>query len=158
MSELYIEELSADNIVAANTLTLKPGQEAFVAPVSNSISEAYVNQTTSWPRVVVLDGRVVGFVMANFDEDAPDELFRATILRMNVDADFQRRGIGSFAVNAILDEAARRGFDKVTTIWEEGDLGPGDFFRGLGFIVTGETQYGETVGERELSQHGTGSL
>ena len=51
MSELYIEELSADNIVAANTLTLKPGQEAFVAPVSHSISEAYVSQSTSWPRV-----------------------------------------------------------------------------------------------------------
>lgn len=154
MSDLHIEELSANNVVAANTLSLRPGQEAFVAPVSHSIAEAYVNQDTSWPRVVVMDDKVVGFVMANFDEDATVEIYRAAILRMNVDADFQRRGIGAYAVKAIVDEARNRGFDRITAVWEEGDLGPGKFFRAMGFEVTGETEYGEVIGELPVDAEG----
>lgn len=151
MSELRLEELSANNVVAANTLTLKPGQDAFVTPVSESIAEAFVNQDTMWPRVVVLNDQVVGFIMGNFDPDAKDRLYHATILRMNVDADHQRKGIGAFAVQAVATEALERGFDRVTAIWEEGELGPGNFFRAVGFELVGETQYGEVIGSRTLS-------
>lgn len=154
MSDLQIEELSASNVVAANTLSLKPGQEAFVAPVSHSIAEAYVRQDTTWPRVVVLDGQVVGFVMANFDDEADNDLYRSAILRMNVDADYQRRGVGRFAVQAIVDEARNRGFDRITAVWEEGDLGPGKFFRAMGFVSVGETEYGETIGELRVDSEG----
>jgi len=152
MSELHIEELSASNVVAANTLSLKPGQEAFVAPVSHSIAEAYVSQSTTWPRVVMDGERVVGFIMGVFDENADEEMYRATILRMNVDADFQRQGVGKFAVQAIVDEARRRGLEKVTAVWEEGENGPDRFFRTVGFIVTGETPYGELIGELAVEQ------
>ena len=130
MTELRITPLTADNVVAANTLTLKPGQEAFVAPVSHSISEAYVNQDTMWPRVVEADGEVVGFIMA----------------------DHQRQGVGAFAVNAVLTEALNRGFDRVIAVWEDGDLGPGRFFEAMGFKVVGETPYGEVIGERRIMQ------
>lgn len=151
MSELRLEELSANNVVAANALTLKPGQDAFVTPVSESIAEAYVNQDTMWPRVVVLEDTVVGFIMGNFDADAKNPLYNATILRMNVDADHQRQGIGAFAVESVATEARARGFERVTAIWEEGDLGPGEFFRAVGFELVGETQYGEVIGSRTLA-------
>lgn len=157
MSDLQIEELSANNVVAANTLTLKPGQEAFVAPVSHSIAEAYVNQDTAWPRVITKDDKVVGFFLANFDEDTTNELYRAAILRVNVDGDYQRQGIGAFAVEAVVDEARRRGFERVTAVWEEGDLGPGPFFRAQGFEVVGETEYGESIGELRIEGHGIGA-
>lgn len=150
MTDLRICPLTADNVVAANTLSLKPGQEAFVAPVSHSIAEAYVHPETMWPRVVEADGEVAGFIMASFNEDADDENYRATILRMNVDADHQRQGIGAFAVQAVLDEARLRGFEKVVAMWEEGDLGPGKFFTAMGFVVVGESPYGEVIGERKL--------
>lgn len=154
MSEMQLEELSASNVVAANTLSLKPGQDQFVAPVSHSIAEAYVNQETMWPRVVLLDGEVVGFIMGNFDEDAADEIYKCTILRMNVDAAYQRRGIGRFAVNAVVEEARRRGFHQVTAVWEEGELGPGKFFRSIGFEVVGETQFGEVIGKKPITPEG----
>lgn len=147
MDELRIDELNATNVVAANTLSLKPGQDQFVAPVSHSIAEAFVNQDTMWPRVASAGDEVVGFIMGNFDEDNDDVLYRCTILRMNVDADHQRQGIGTFLVRSMLDEARRRGFDKVVAVWEEGDMGPGPFFRAQGFEVVGETQYGESIGE-----------
>ncbi|PJJ61891.1 GNAT family N-acetyltransferase [Compostimonas suwonensis] len=146
MAELRLEELSASNIVAANTLTLKPGQEQFVAPVSHSIAEAYVNPTTAWPRVVLDGDEVVGFIMGNFDPDAEQEEFRSCIWRINVDAGAQGQGVGRFAVHALADEARNRGFERVTVIWESGDAGPEAFFLRVGFQPIGETQYGETIG------------
>lgn len=150
MTELRLSPLTADNVVAANTLTLKPGQEAFVAPVSHSLAEAYVNPDTMWPRIVEADGEVAGFIMASFNAEAEDELYRSTILRMNVDADHQRQGIGAFAVEAVVQEARERGFDKVVAVWDDGDGGPGKFFEAMGFAVTGETPYGEVIGERAI--------
>lgn len=150
MGDLRLEELNAGNIVAANTLTLKPGQEQFVAPVSHSIAEAYVNPTTAWPRVVRDGDEVVGFIMGNFDPDAEQPEFRSCIWRINVAADAQGRGVGTFAVRALADEARTRGFERLTVIWESGDDGPEEFFLHVGFVPFGETQYGETIGALAL--------
>jgi len=149
MGTLVLEELNAGNIVAANTLTLKPGQEQFVAPVSHSIAEAYVNPTTAWPRVVLEDGEVVGFIMGNFDAEASEE-FRSCIWRINVAADAQGHGVGTFAVHALADEARSRGFDRLTVLWEPGEHGPEEFFLHVGFTPVGETQYGEVLGALSL--------
>jgi diamine N-acetyltransferase len=145
MTGLRLEELSASTVVAANNLTLKPGQEQYVAPVSHSIAEAYVNPTTAWPRVVLDDDEVVGFIMGNFDADTDDETLRSCIWRMNVAADQQGQGIGRFAVHALADEARSRGFDRLTVVYEPGDDGPEEFFAHIGFEVVGETPYGEHV-------------
>ena len=150
MGTRRLEELNAGNIVAANTLTLKPGQEQFVAPVSHSIAEAYVNPTTAWPRVVLDDEEVVGFIMGNFDPNADEEIFRGCIWRINVDADAQGTGVGRFAVQALAEEARTRGYERITVIWEEGDLGPEGFFLRTGFQKVGETQYGEVIGALAL--------
>jgi len=159
MSGLRLEELSAATVVAANNLTLKPGQEQFVAPVSHSIAEAYVNPTTAWPRVVVDadDGTVLGFIMGNFDAEADDEALRSCIWRINVEADAQGRGVGRFAVHALADEARSRGFDRVTVIYEPGDDGPERFFRHIGFEVISETPYGEHVAGLTLASSQAGA-
>jgi len=145
MGELRLEELSAKNIVGANTLTLKPGQEQYVAPVSHSIAEAYVNPSTAWPRVVLDGDEVVGFIMGNFDPDSPHDEFRGCIWRLNVGANEQRRGIGRFAVLSLAQEARSRGFDRLTVMFESGEDGPEAFFMKIGFSPTGETQFGETI-------------
>lgn len=150
MPELRLEELSAKNIVAANTLTLKPGQEQFVAPVSHSIAEAYVNPMTSWPRVVLNGDEVVGFIMGNFDPDAQEDEFRSCIWRINVSADAQGQGVGKFAVWALAEEARLRGFERLTVIWESGADGPEEFFLRVGFSIIGQTRYGENIGALTL--------
>jgi len=147
---LRLEELSASNVVAANALTMKPGQEQFVAPVSYSAAAAVSNPATSWQRVVRDGDEVVGFIMGNFDPDAEHEEFRSILWRINVDADDQGRGIGTFAVRALADEARRRGLARLYVIWESGELGPEQFFLRSGFQPVGETQYGETVGALDL--------
>jgi diamine N-acetyltransferase len=150
MADLTLEELSARNIVAANSLSLKPGQEQFIAPVSYSVAAATINPATSWQRVVLLDDQVVGFIHGNFDPDSEHEEFRACIWRINVDADAQGKGVGKFAAHALAEEARKRGFERITAIWEPGEGGPEAFFHRIGFQDVGQTQYGETIGALEL--------
>lgn len=150
MPELRLEELSARNIVAANNLSLKPGQEQFIAPVSYSVAASVINPATAWQRVVLLDGEVAGFIHGNFDPDSPQEEFRACIWRINVDAEAQGMGVGKFAAEALAEEARHRGFNRITVIWEPGEHGPEAFFHRIGFTDIGETEFGEVIGALEL--------
>ena len=150
MGELRLEELSANNIVAANTLSLKPGQEQYIAPVSYSVAASVINPATAWQRVVLLDGEVAGFIHGNFDPESSTEEFRACIWRINVDADAQGKGVGKFAADALAAEARKRGFDHITVIWEPGEEGPESFFHKIGFKDVGETAYGEIIGALQL--------
>jgi len=150
MAELRLEELSASNIAAANALSLKPGQEQFVAPVSYSAAASVSNPATTWQRVVIDGDEVVAFVQGNFDPDADSEEFRSIVWRINVDADIQGHGVGTFALNSLANEARLRGFTTLNVIWEPGESGPEAFFLHFGFAPTGETQYGETIGALQL--------
>ena len=47
-------------------------------------------------------------------------------------------------------EAKRLGFDSVYAVWEEDELGPGDFFRAVGFEVIGENEFGEAIGRKSI--------
>lgn len=147
MADLRVEELSASTIVAVNNLSLKPGQERFIAPESYAIAATVVNPATSWQRVILDADEVVGFVSAGFDPDAPQEHFRSVLWRINVDADDQGRGVGRFAVEQLVDEARARGFACLDVIYEAGEGGPEAFFTRVGFTPVGETEYGEVVAE-----------
>ena len=150
MSELRLEELSAATIVAVNRLGLKPGQEQYVSPVSYAAAAAVTPAHSAWQRVVLDDDKVVGFIHGNFDPDAPQEEFRAALWRINVDAEAQGKGVGTFAVQALIEEARRRGVERLTVIWERGEAGPEHFFLNSGFQPIGETPYGEVIGAVEL--------
>jgi diamine N-acetyltransferase len=151
MAELRLEELNATNVVAANNLSLKPGQEQFIAPVTYAAETAVVNPATAWQRVALNDDKVVGFIHGNFDPDNEHEEFRACIWRINVDAEAQGKGVGRFLAHALAEEAKRRGFDRITVLWEPGEEGPGEFFHRIGFRDVGETQYGDVIGALELA-------
>lgn len=150
MNELRLEELSAATIVAVNTLGLKRGQEQFVTPVSYAAAAAVTPAHTAWQRVVLEDDRVVGFIHGNFDPTNPQEEFRACLWRINIEADVQGRGIGSFAVDALIQEARRRGVERLTVLWERGEDGPEEFFLHVGFKPIGETPFGEVIGAIDL--------
>ncbi len=150
MGELRLVELSATTIVAVNNLSLKPGQEQYLAPISYAIAGAVTNPTTAWQRVVLDGDEVVGFVSANFDPEAPAEYFRSVLWRINVDADDQGRGVGRYAVEKLLEEARQRGMDHVDVIYEAGEGGPEAFFQRVGFTPVGETEYGEVVAQISL--------
>lgn len=147
MAELQLVELSAETIVAVNNMSLKPGQEQFLAPVSYAMVTTVINPLTSWQRVVLDGDEVVGFISANFDPDAAKDHLRATLIRINVNAEEQRRGIGSFVIEKLLAETKKRGFHHLDVIYEPGADGPEQFFQSVGFTPVGETEYGEVIAE-----------
>lgn len=144
---LQLVELSSSTIVEVNNMSLKPGQEEFLAPVSYGLASAVVDPETSWQRVVLDDGKVVAFLSANFDPEALRDEFRSVLWRINVEADAQNRGVGRFAVEQLIKEARQRGFDHVNVMYEAGDNGPEAFFRRLGFAPIGETEFGEVIAQ-----------
>lgn len=146
MAGLRLEELSAATAVAANSLSLRTGQDQFVTPPTYAIADSYLDPNASWPRVVLDGDEVVGFIRGNFDPDSEQEEFRCAVWRVTVAGDRQGEGIGAFAIHALADEAKSRGCSQLTALWEPGDDGPDGFFRAVGFVVERQTQYGENFG------------
>jgi diamine N-acetyltransferase len=151
MSELYLEELSAANAVAANSLELRPGQEAFATPTTYTQEEPGIDPTKAWSRVIKKDNDVVGFVRAYVDPQHPQDELRCCIWRITVAGAHQGAGVGRFAVNAVIEEAKRQECEKLTVMWTPGDEGPGEFFHRLGFQDIGDTAYGDRIGALPLN-------
>jgi diamine N-acetyltransferase len=150
VADLHLEPLSAATVVAANSLTLKPGQEQYAVPVSHSEAEQTIDPEGAWPRVVLDGDEVVGFIKGSFDEHETRPEFRCCIWQINVKASAQSRGVGTFAVHGLAGEARSRGFSRLTVIWDGGDEGPEEFFLRVGFRPEGETRFGEVIGVMEL--------
>lgn len=145
---LRLAELTPELLPDVIALPPAIGEKAYVAPVLHSIAEAYVTPT-AWPRAIVDDDRVVGFVMANWDAENEVPEFRGGIWRLNIADDAKGRGVGRFAVEAVADEARRRGFSRINVLWDPAPDGPQGFYLKVGFRVVGEL-FGETVGELAL--------
>ena len=150
MASLRLEELSAATALAANSLTLRAGQDQYVTPPTYAIADSYMDPLASWPRVVLDGDEVVGFIRGNFAPDDRQEEFRSAVIRVSVAGEHQGKGIGTFAVRALADEAKTRGFERLTAVWEPGEAGPDQFFRTVGFVIVRETQYGENFGILQL--------
>lgn len=150
MDALTLEELSADTAQQANTLELLPGQERFANPVTYEQADTSIDVANTWSRVIRSGDEVVGFVRAYFDPDFTTEELRCCVWRVSVSAGAQGKGVGRFAIEAVKQEALRRGFDHLSVLWQAGDEGPGNFFRKLGFIETGQSDYGDVIGSLPL--------
>ncbi|WP_030144382.1 GNAT family N-acetyltransferase [Glycomyces sp. NRRL B-16210] len=147
---LRLEVITPDNVGAACKIKVAPDQEAFVAPVVESLAEAYASYATAWPRLVYAGDEPVAFVMGGFDPNAEIEFFRCGIWRLNVAAEHQGKGYGRFATEAVFEEARRRGGNRATVLWKPGEKGPEGFYRKIGFKPTGEEFYGQLVGAIDL--------
>jgi len=144
-----LQPIDEDNLAAVFNLDVAPSQRGFVARNPWSLAQALVDQQVAWPRAIVSDGEVVGFLMLEIDPD--DEDGKGFFLwRLMVGADQQGRGFGSEAVAAACDEVRARGGTELYTSWVEGEGGPGPFYLKLGFVPTGEIDDGETVGRLTL--------
>ena len=150
MADLTLQELTAQTIVAANNLTLKPGQEAFIEPETYTHAEDKLDPAGSWPRVVLDGDRVVGYIMGAFDADSPEEYLRAAVWRVEVADGAQGMGVGRFAIQSFADEARARGFARATVVWGGGEGGPEEFFKAVGFEIVGQTPYGDNLGALDL--------
>lgn len=150
MTDLALQELSAATAQAANSLELRPGQEQFETPITYANADESLDGSKTWGRVITQGGDVVGFVRAYFDSSHPEAALRCCVWRVSVAASAQGQGVGRFAIEAVQEEARAQGFQTLTAVWSADDAGPGEFFRRLGFVETGSTEYGDTIGSLAL--------
>jgi diamine N-acetyltransferase len=59
-------------------------------------------------------------------------------------------GVGTFALNAVIERYRELGMQRVLTAWHPGDGNAGDFYKKFGFIPTGEIIDDEIVAELKL--------
>ncbi|MEU8525745.1 MULTISPECIES: GNAT family N-acetyltransferase [Streptomyces] len=146
---LRLATITPANVDAALALSVHPHQKDNVAPVATSLAEAYAFGETAWPRLILDGDEIVGFLMAfidiHWDGDAAD-VRRSGLWRLNIGAAHQGKGYGKFAVEAVREELRRRGTSKLYVSWHQGEHGPGDFYRRLGFEETGELAGDQAVG------------
>ncbi|MER6674512.1 GNAT family N-acetyltransferase [Streptomyces sp. NPDC000983] len=149
-----LDTLTPRNVEDALAIRIRPDQEHAVEPVAHSLAEAYVWPGVAWPRLIVDDGRAVGFLMAFFDIDwkGDGSVVRSGLWRLNIAAAEQGRGYGRFAVESVARELRRRGGTELYVTWHPGPTGPERFYLALGFEPNGETSGGQTVGVLNLAE------
>lgn len=145
-----LEPITEDNLKAVFELQLAPGQDAFVAPNPWSLAQALVESAIAWPRAIVADEAVVGFLMLEIDPDEEDGR-PFWLWRLMLAADRQRRGYGTAAVRLAIEEVRARGGSELYTSWVPGEGGPGPFYERLGFVPTGELDDDEIVARLTLT-------
>jgi diamine N-acetyltransferase len=111
----------------------------------------------AWPRLIYDGEQLVGFVMAAFAPGHENPIFHSHLWRLNIGAEYQGNGYGRFAVDGVCDEAIRRRHCRLTVGYHEGEDGPEEFYRRLGFRPTGEYNHGEAIAERTLGPAPTGT-
>ena len=136
--------IDADNVGLVFDLEVAPEQRRFVATNPWSLAQALANHPVAWPRAIVADGEVAGFLMLEIDPDEKDGR-PFWLWRLMVGDGLQRRGIGSAALALAIEEVRGRGGSELYTSWVEGEGSPEPFYRKLGFAPTGEIDDGEIV-------------
>jgi len=134
--------IDKDNLAAVFKLDVAEDQREFVARNPWSLAQALVEPAIAWPRAIVRDDEVVGFLMLEIDlnDDRPFWLWR-----LMVGEGLQGQGIGAAAVALAIEEVKTRGGTELFTSWVPGDGTPEPFYLGLGFVPTGEIDDGEVV-------------
>src|SRR5262245_39139978 len=91
----------------------------------------------SGPQVSDVVPLVVGFVMLHDDPEAKEYF----LWRLMIDSDHQGKGYARRALDLLVDYVRTRpGATELRSSYVEGDDGPAGFYRGYGFVETGEME------------------
>ena len=147
-SVVTLREINRENLRAILDLAVAPDQERFVASNAVSIAQAHFEGDAAWFRAIYADETPVGFVMLE-EHPGTAEYF---LWRLMIDRRFQRLGIGKRAIALLIEHVRTR--PRATELGVScgpGEGGPYEFYRRLGFVLTGETHEGEVVLRLDLT-------
>ena len=128
-------------------------QRNLVASVAQSFSDALFppedpnGAPLVWIRGVLRNNQPAGFVMC---ADQTEQQKDPWLWRLLVDKSHQGFGVGTFALNAVIERYRELSMQRVLTAWPPGAGNAGDFYKKFGFIPTGETIDEEIVAELKL--------
>lgn len=152
-TQIELVEITSANEPQVSKLATHKTQERFVAPVSDSFTDALFPEAVDghsvepWMRAVIADGEIVGFVMLALRTEHHSEPF---LWRLLVDRLHQRRQIGGRVLELVEEECRRRGDATLLTSWELGKGSPEPFYLSRGFEPTGRQIDGEIEARKRL--------
>ena len=142
MSQISLQEITAETWRIAARLKVRSDQENFVA--SNVHSMAQAKYEPGLLPLAVYDGEtMVGFVMYNEQPFEPGKYF---IYRVMVGAAFQGKGYGRAAMRALIERVlALPDCQEIVLSYEPENTVAERLYESLGFRKTGEMFEGEVV-------------
>lgn len=139
-------EVTRENLIAVNQLATHHSQRRFVSPVAKSLSDALIPPIVDglplqpWFRAVEADGETVGFVMLSLSNEVHLEPY---LWRFIIDRSHQRRGIGSRALELVIEQCRQWGAKSLLVSWVPDRGSPAPMYSDRGFLPTGNIDDGE---------------
>lgn len=133
---LKLTKVTEDNWMDVASLSVKDGQESFVAPAVGILARGYVYRDCN-ARVFVIenDGTIVGAALVREFKDEP---LGYDLQQFMIDQHYQGRGYGSQALQLILDELRREGrYDHVEVCVKKDDEEAIRLYEKHGFVDSG---------------------
>lgn len=143
-----LREITAETVRRITDLSVRPEQERFVASNAVSLAQALFTPE-AWYRAIQVGDEPAGFVML-YDESLrpePPERPEIGVWRLMVDTRFQGRGVGTAALELVVEHVRAKGlFSTLLVSCVPGKGSPEPFYLRAGFRPTGRIE----DGEREL--------
>jgi diamine N-acetyltransferase len=144
---IQLKKLSPKNLRSCLDLydTLDSVQKKQVAPNAVSLAQAYVHPDVAWPRVLVENDRVVGFIMLELDAKDIPEYNRPGhfIWRLMIGKKYQNKGYGKQTLDLIKNKCQKEGLKSLYVSCSMGHDMPYQFYINNGFMDTGYDAHGE---------------
>ena len=109
---LELKEITYDNLKAVIKLsdTLSEQDKRHVAPNVVSLAEAYLNYDIAWPRAIVVDNVVVGFVMLGLDNPIAEEKDWPVyfLWRFMMGTKYQVKGYGKQTLDLLVQKCKKK--------------------------------------------------
>ena len=134
---IRLRPITGENYIDAFHLKLAPGQERFVSHPIRSLAQAYVYREQCQPFGICAEGKMVGYVMVIYDDDA----FEYNIWHMMIDASVQGLGYGSAALDRVIDYIRRKPFgdsNRVVLTCNKDNRIARKLYERKGFVATGK--------------------
>jgi diamine N-acetyltransferase len=142
--DVSLREITADNVRAVCELRVAEDQRKLVAPAAYTIAES-AYEPGGMLRAIYLGDKPVGVLWVDgINKDVP------YIVRLLVDTDHQRQGIGRQAIEAVISDLQGRGASAVSVSYVDAPGGAEAFWRACGFEPTGEVRHREQIARRSL--------
>lgn len=133
---IRLTEITEDNWLEAASLLVRDDQKGYVAPAIGIIARGYVYRDCSG-RVYAIedDGTIVGLALVR---EFTDEPLGYDLQQFMIDERFQGRGMGSEALELILDELRREAhYDHVEVCVKKDDAAAIRLYEKHGFTDSG---------------------
>lgn len=144
---IHFKRITAKTVsqICALSNTLSIDQRKMVADNASSIAEAHFSEDV-WMRAIYLDEEPIGFLMVHYGSDYDDGIDcpGAFLWRFMIAGPWQGKGYGQEAIQFLVEHLIARGYHELYTSAGEGQASPVEFYKRLGFCLTGG-YYGDEV-------------